>query len=566
MKLLGTQLAVLLSERQLRRNMIALLQYVAFLGAMIALFSVAFHFIMAYEGRRFSWVTGVYWTLTVMSTLGFGDITFTSDIGKLFSIIVLISGLVFLLILLPFVFISYFYAPWLDARMRLRAPRQAPEGTRDHVIITSYDTIAPGLIDRLRIQGIPYFLIEPDPAVAARMHGDGLSVVIGEVDSRATYEALRAADARLVVANCADMVNTNITLTVREVAPRIPIAAIVDTDDSIDILELSGATHVLPLKRRLGEQLANRINASHARTHVIGSFHDLKIAEFPVQNTPLAGRAISDLKIREAIGINIIAVWERGRLLPARPDLRLSEHSVVVVAGTDEQIQALDYFLVIYAPNYSPVVIIGGGKVGCAVAQTLRRQEIPVHIVEHDAVLAERLREISDRLVLGEAADREVLMQAGLMDAPSVVLTTNADDTNIYLTVYCRRLNPHLRIVSRITHERNMEAIHRAGADFVLSYASLGVEALMAILQGRSLIMLGEGVDLFDIPVPPSLHGKTLAESEIGGRTGLNVIAIQQGGALITNPASSTTLLPDSRLIAVGSPQQRRVFDEQFSR
>ena len=47
---------------------------------------------------------------------------------------------------------------------------------------------------------------------------------------------------------------------------------------------------------------------------------------------------------------------------------------------------------------------------------------------------------------------------------------------NIYLAVYCRRLKPDLRIVSRITHERNVEAIHRAGADFVLSYTSLGAE------------------------------------------------------------------------------------------
>jgi transaldolase / glucose-6-phosphate isomerase len=36
------------------------------------------------EGREHSWITGVYWTLTVMSTLGFGDITFETDLGRLF--------------------------------------------------------------------------------------------------------------------------------------------------------------------------------------------------------------------------------------------------------------------------------------------------------------------------------------------------------------------------------------------------------------------------------------------------------------------------------------------------
>ena len=85
---------------------------------------------------------------------------------------------------------------------------------------------------------------------------------------------------------------------------------------------------------------------------------------------------------------------------------------------------------------------------------------------------------------------------------------------NIYLAVYCRRLNPALRIVSRITHERNVEAIHRAGADFVLSYTTLGVEAVMSLLRGYELVVLGEGVELFSIPVPP------VAERTAPGRLG----------------------------------------------
>ncbi len=121
--------------------------------------------------------------------------------------------------------------------------------------------------------------------------GDDLSVIAGENDSRATYERLRTPAARLVVANCEDTVNTNITLTVREVAPDVHIAAVVEEEDSIDILQLSGATTVLPLKRQLGESLANRVDAGRAEAHVIGSFRGVQIAELPVRDTPLAGRA-----------------------------------------------------------------------------------------------------------------------------------------------------------------------------------------------------------------------------------------------------------------------------------
>ena len=69
------------------------------LCVLIAVFTVIFHVLMAREGRDHSWATGVYWTLTVMSTLGFGDITFESDAGRIFSVVVLVAGALFILVL-----------------------------------------------------------------------------------------------------------------------------------------------------------------------------------------------------------------------------------------------------------------------------------------------------------------------------------------------------------------------------------------------------------------------------------------------------------------------------------
>lgn len=109
-----------------------------------------------------------------------------------------------------------------------------------------------------------------------------------------------------------------------------------------------------------------------------------------------------------------------------------------------------------------------------------------------------------------------------------------------------------------------MDAIHRAGADFVLSYASLGVESVLSILQGRELIMLAQGVDLFSVPLPGALHGKQLAETNIGARTGLNVVAIQDGGEVRTNLSGSTVLEPGTELLMMGSNQQRHEFNEAF--
>jgi Trk K+ transport system NAD-binding subunit len=563
-KFLTPQLTYLLTQREYRRNIKTLLQYLGFLGGTVVVYSVIFHGLMLHEGQEHSWLTGFYWTLTVMSTLGFGDITFQTDLGRLFSMTVLLSGIVLLLIVLPFVFIRSFYAPWLEAQLRLRAPREAPEGARDHVILCRYDEVAAGLVRKLRDLGVAYYVIEPDAAAAATLHGEGVSVVTGDLDSVATYRALRVDDAKLVVANLRDAENSNVALTVREECEDVPIAAFAEEMESVDVLELSGATHVLPLKHRLGEYLASRVTVGPAHAHVVGRFKDLVIAEFPVENTGLAGRTIRDTRLRELTGLNLVASWQRGRLLPARADTLLTEHSVAVVVGTEDQIAELDAMFVIYSANDNPVLVIGGGKVGQATARALRRRDVAVCLVERDAALRPLLSEVCDQVVIGDASDRNVIMKAGLEVTPTVVLTTNDDSMNSFLAVYCRRLNPAVHIVSRETHERNLEAIYRAGADSVLSYSTLGVKSLLALVLGSHAIFVGEGVDLLVEPVPQSLAGERLRDAGISERTGLNVVALEQPGGGVENASAGTLLAEGAALVMLGTREQRKAFRAEF--
>jgi voltage-gated potassium channel len=102
MKFASSQLAYLLRNREARGNLRTLLKYLVTLALLITLYAVVFHVIkVQVEEEQHSWITGFYWTLVVMTTLGFGDITFTSDVGRLFSILVLLSGVVLLLVMLP---------------------------------------------------------------------------------------------------------------------------------------------------------------------------------------------------------------------------------------------------------------------------------------------------------------------------------------------------------------------------------------------------------------------------------------------------------------------------------
>ena len=271
-------------------------------------------------------------------------------------------------------------------------------------------------------------------------------------------------------------------------------------------------------------------------------------------------------KLREKTGINIIGVWEQGRLEPARPELEITNSSVCVVMGPKEELKKLDKTLARYDKNPNPVLIIGGGSVGAAAAQALASKDVPVNLLEENQVRCSQLQGICNRIIEGDAADIQHLKEAGIDKAPSVLITTNDDAVNVYLTAYCRRLNPEIRIVSRITHERNLDSIYRAGADFVLSYSTLGLDAIMAILNGKELIVLGEGVDLFSRKLPKSLHGKTLAQSGIGALTGMTVVAIKTNDEVISHLNPSMVLEDGMELLLIGSMEQIEVFVQSFER
>mgnify|MGYP001247765376 FL=1 len=566
MKFPGSEIGHILGEGKNRRNLASLLRYVVFLIGVILLFSGIFRVLMErLEGETYSWVTAIYWTLVTMTTLGYGELTFSSGGGQLFSIVVVLSGVVLLLVVLPFAFIRFFYAPWLEAQLRLQAPRSLPNSTQGHVIISRHDEIAAALIQRLGPAGIPHCVVESDPAVAAQLLADGVDVIAAQLDERTTYEQLQLQQARLLFANSGDTRNSNIALTAREVSDTVPIVGVVESEDSIDVLEFSGCTQVLPLKTRLGQYLASRVSTGLGAVDVVGHFHGLQIAEFAARNTELAGHPIRDTHLRARTGLNIVGTWRRGRLSPALPETVIAPDSLVVVVGTTEQLAALDG-TVSSPPSTDDalVLVIGAGKVGRAASAALKRKNLSVHVIDRSSDGLGRLTGVVDQTIEGDAADRTALMEAGLEQAQTVLLTTHDDAMNIYLSVYCRRLKPDLRIVSRISHDRNLEAIHRAGADFVLSYAALGAEAIVSILEGHELVILGQNIELFSAQVPPRLEGRTLAESQLASLAGLSVVAIKQGGQLVTQLHASTRLESGMELFILGGIEQRRAFAELF--
>ena len=562
MKFLPSQLAFITESGASRRNLRVIAKFLVLLAGMIVVYSVLFHVLMDGEGQDHSWVTGLYWTLTVMSTLGFGDITFQSDVGRVFSVIVLVTGVMFLLIVLPFTFIEFFYAPWLDAQRQSRAPRQVPAGTSDHVIITNHDPIALALIERLRSYGRTYYLLESDLTRALDLFDEGVSVMVGERDDVRTYERLRADHAAMVVANADDYMNSNISFTVREVSETVPIVSFARSTESLDVLELAGSNHVLQLTSMLGRSLARRTVAGDVRANVIGQFGDLLIAEAPISGTPMIGRTLADGWLRAATGLTVVGLWERGKFDVPYPSKTLESTTVLVLAGSEDQLARFTELTAIYNLADVPVLILGGGRVGRAAALSLAERGISYRIVEKDPT---RVKD-PDNTIVGSAADLEVLEAAGIRESPTTVVTTSDDATNIYLTIYCRRLRPDMQIISRSNLERNVSTLHRAGADFVMSYASMGANAVFNLLEQDDVVMIAEGLDVFRCRVPRDLAGRTLREAGVREKTGCSVLAIEMGDETIVNPPPDRPLpaAHDAELIVIGTTESERRFFQEY--
>lgn len=560
MKFLPSQLMYLFSSTSKKRNIRLLIKFLVILIVLITVYSMLFHFIMEYEGKRHSWITGFYWTLTVMSTLGFGDITFTSDIGRIFSVIVLLSGIVFLLIMLPFTFIQFFYAPWLEAQAQAKTPRSLPVHTSGHVILTNTDPISITLIKMLTQHNFNYAIVVPDQRQALELYDMNYKVVVGEPDKPETYKLLQAEKAALVFVNNNDMLNTNITFTVRGLPANVPIVTNAEADDSIDILQLAGATHVFQFTKLLGRTLARRAFGVSPQANVIGKFGNLIIAEASVARTILEGKTIVETRLRERTGINIIGLWQRGKFEIPFPQSSLSSKTILVLAGSEEQLKKYDELVSTSYCFIAPVLILGGGRVGRAVADELAKRDIQYRIVEKNM----RFIEDEEKYILGNAADFDTLLKAGIHEAPTVFITTHDDDINIYLTIYCRRLRPDIQIISRATHDRNIDTLHNAGADLVISYASLGANIIFNILKPNEVLMFAEGLNIFRIKTPASLAGKSLKETKIREITGCSVVAITYDNSMVVNPDPTVKLSRNDELVLIGAPEAEEKFTKSF--
>jgi len=536
-----------------KRNAMLLVRlFVAFVLVLV-LYSFAFQYIMHMEGRVYSYIAGLYWIISTMSTLGQGDITFISDLGMLFTIFVLSTGVFFLLALLPFTIIRLFQSS-------ARVPRELPENTRGHVVLTEFGPLTVALVERLKRYNQSYAVLIPDIEEAMQLRDQGMKVVTGALDDPNTFKEMRIDHASFVVATGTDITNTSLAYTIRSISKNIPIIASASGQPAVQILEHAGCTHVLALDEMMGQSLSRRIIAGDAMAHILGPIDDLVIAEAAAAGTPLVGKTLEQVRSFHLVDAAIVGIWEGGIFILPDETKIISKKSILVLAGTQSQIDLYNELFCIYNINSAPIIIIGGGSVGCALGKALKERDIDFRIIERTGELV-----LDDKqYIQGDASDIHILKRAGFFEAPAVAITSHSDPVNIYLTTYCRHLRKDIQIISRATLDRSIHVLRSAGCDFVVSHASLGANNILNLSKRGNILMVAEGVDVFRIKIPPALIGKTVKSACIFEECGCNVIGMNSKGSMIINSNLETILPDEGEIILIGSVESQDKFFRRY--
>jgi Trk K+ transport system NAD-binding subunit len=393
-------------------------------------------------------------------------------------------------------------------------------------------------------------------------HHDGaLFFTLGERHGFTITETGTDDAARYVVANLSDPQNANICLTLRSICDT-PIVALVRDPDHQKLLRQAGANHVIAMPRILGRFLATRATTRGAMAHVLDTFGALQIAEFPVNGTPFAGMTLEQAQIRQKTGLSVIGLWKRGQLTIPHRDTILDEDSLALLAGSSDQLKGLEKL--IGDPESSDLIfVLGHGRIGCAAATFLERKPAPFVLIDQSesSVCHKHVP------VIGDATSRTTLTDAGIANATGVIVTTNDDSINVFLTLASRYMHPNIRIVARANEDENVDQLYAAGADFVVSNSSVGTSILMNLIDRKASVFLSEGMNIFKRRVPKALGGKQIIESGLRNDLGCSIIALKHpNGHMDTSPEPDTVLQRGVSMLLIGSVEHEKAFDERYPR
>jgi voltage-gated potassium channel len=208
-------------------------------------------------------------------------------------------------------------------------------------------------------------------------------------------------------------------------------------------------------------------------------------------------------------------------------------------------------------------IVCGFGRIGRLICREFAAKPAPFLVVEQDLELCREIDEMGYLYVHGDATRDEILLQAGIRSAKSLITAVTSDSANVYITLTARGLNPDLFILARASEEGAEIKLKRAGANKVVSPYTIGASRMAHALLRPSVvdfieIATGDNdieLQLEEIRVAPDsrLAGTTLLTSDIRRKHGIIIVGIRKEGTkILFNPGSETSIDAGDTLITLG--------------
>ncbi|MFT4781230.1 MAG: voltage-gated potassium channel [Psychroserpens sp.] len=214
------------------------------------------------------------------------------------------------------------------------------------------------------------------------------------------------------------------------------------------------------------------------------------------------------------------------------------------------------------------IIICGYGRNGKQAAKKLLAYNKSFVVVERDKEIIEKFQNEMVPFVLGNANEDEVLLQAGIERASTLISALPNDADNLFVVLSARQINSKLNIISRASQETSYKKLKLAGANNVILPDRIGGDHMASLVVVPDLIefidnlsIVGKSnINIEQIPVEKlydATNAKTIRDLDLRRKTGCNVIGYKSSnGEYIVNPEADLELAPNSKIIVLGRPEQ----------
>ncbi len=218
-------------------------------------------------------------------------------------------------------------------------------------------------------------------------------------------------------------------------------------------------------------------------------------------------------------------------------------------------------------------ILCGYGRMGQAIAKELTVAGRNFVIIEKDVEKITMLIQEDLLYIEGDATQDEVLIQAGIERAKTLIGVLKDDQDNLFLTLSARSLKNDLFILSRATVPESIPKMERAGADKVINpYEAAGTKlARQAMAPGVvdfiELILNRGNLDLaletITIQADSMAVNKSMIDLEIRKKFNIIITAVEQtSGVADFNPDPNYEFKVGDKLIALGTVENLVSFEK----